>query len=204
VLIRELHHRTGNLLGVVNAIAAQTIARSAGLEDFRERFYSRIAALARVQSLVAHTSEIALRELVESEVTAHADEANERIRIDGPAAVLTEKTAETLALALHELSTNAVKYGALANPAGKLEITWSAADNGPLVLEWCESGVQVAPAGSRRGYGRELIEVALPFALGVRTRFDLGENGVHCRIELPEHEWRAGSEHGRSPGPTTR
>jgi PAS domain S-box-containing protein len=191
VLIRELHHRTGNLLGVVNAIAAQTIARSASLEDFRERFYNRIAALARVQSLVAHTAEIELRELVESEVTAHADEANERIKIDGPPIVLTEKTAETLALALHELSTNAVKYGALANPAGKLEITWSAED-GPLALEWRESGFQVPQAGSRRGYGRELIEVALPFALGARTRFDLRDNGVHCLIELPEHEWTAG------------
>jgi PAS domain S-box-containing protein len=200
VLIRELHHRTGNLLGVVNAIAHQTIARSTNLEDFRERFYNRIAALARVQSLVAHASEIGLRELVISEVMAHADEANERIRIDGPPIALTDKTAETLALALHELSTNAIKYGALANPAGALEIKWSA-QSGPLVLEWRESGFQVAPAGPRRGYGRELIEVALPFALGARTRFDLGENGVHCLIELPEHEWRPGSEQGANPPP---
>jgi hypothetical protein len=65
-----------------------------------------------------------------------------------------------------------------------------------LVLEWRESGFQVAPSGPRRGYGRELIEVALPFALGARTRFDLGENGVHCLIEVPEHEWRSGSQQG--------
>jgi PAS domain S-box-containing protein len=192
VLIRELHHRTRNLLSVVNAIAYQTLSRSTNLEEFAERFYSRIAALGRVQSLVARSEapDLGLRELVETEVKAHAAEGDDRIAIEGPPVALIEKAAETLALALHELATNAVKYGALAKASGKLEVRWKT-DHGPLVLEWLESGVEIRGQPGR-GYGRELIEVALPFALGARTRFDLRKEGIHCLIELPEHEWNPG------------
>ena len=177
---------------MVNAIAHQTLSRSASLEEFANRFYSRIAAFGRVQSLVARseTPELGLRELIETEVKAHAAEDDQRIIIEGPPAALIEKAAETLAVALHELATNAVKYGALANASGKLEVRWRT-DHGPLVLEWVESGVEIHGQPGR-GYGRELIEVALPFALGARTRFDVRKDGIQCLIELPEHEWNPG------------
>ena len=192
VLVRELHHRTRNLLGVVNALARQTLARSENLQDFEKRFSDRISALARVQSLVSQTDSgvLGLRELVETEVKAHAADGDDRVIIGGPPIALNEKAAETLALALHELATNAVKYGALATTLGKLEVRWSVC-NGSLVIEWRESGFEVSPSKSARGYGRQLIEVALPFALGAHTRFDLKENGLYCCIELPENEWRS-------------
>jgi two-component system, chemotaxis family, CheB/CheR fusion protein len=126
---------------------------------------------------------------VETELGAHAPEGDERIAIAGPPVILHEKAAETLALAIHELATNAVKYGALAKSGGMLDVQW-AIRNGPVVLEWRETGIGPTPSKAGRGYGRELIEVALPFALGARTRFDLSEAGVYCCIELPEHEWR--------------
>jgi PAS domain S-box-containing protein len=191
VLIRELHHRTRNLLGIVNAIAHQTIVRSSSFADFTDRFYSRIAALGRVQTLVARTdaAELSLRELVETEVRAHAPEGAERIGIEGPAVMLNEKAGETLALALHELATNAVKYGALSTPAASLSVRWKI-EQGSLALEWREQGVPIANGERRQGYGRQLIEVALPFALGATTRFDLEPDGLSCLIELPEHEWR--------------
>jgi len=191
VLLRELHHRTRNLLGVVNALAQQTLMRSTSLNEFGNRFSERIAALGRVQSLVSHADAgaLELRELIEAEVQAHVAEEDDRIAIAGPPVVLHEKAAETLALALHELATNAVKYGALAKPEGRLEVRWDIR-NGPVVIEWRETGIEVAPSKAGRGYGRELIEVALPFALGARTRFDLNDDGVYCCIELPEHEWR--------------
>jgi hypothetical protein len=98
-------------------------------------------------------------------------------------------------LALHELATNAAKYGALASPVGKLEIRWTF-EQGPIVLEWRERGVTVVQEKVGRGYGRELIEVVLPLALGARTRFDLDREGVHCTIELPSLPL-----HQREPGP---
>jgi PAS domain S-box-containing protein len=192
VLIRELHHRTRNLLGVVNAITHQTLSRSRNVEEFADRFYNRIAALGRVHSLVARADEVelALRELIETEIMAHATDADQRIVIAGPPVALNEKASETLGLAVHELATNAVKYGALASPTGKLHVSWSI-DEGPLVLDWRETGLEAPPQIANRGYGRELIEVALPFALGAQTRWDCRPNGIECRIELPEYEWRA-------------
>jgi PAS domain S-box-containing protein len=189
VLVRELHHRTRNLLGVVGAIARQTLRRSQDLDEFGMSFNDRISALARVQGLVA-SGEVALNDLVTSEVTAHTGDQDQRVDISGAAIRLHEKAAETMALALHELATNAVKYGALGTAAGSLRVSWTTR-HGWLVLEWIESGVDASGASARRGYGRELIEVALPFALGARTRLEFGGDGVHCRIELPDHEWRA-------------
>ncbi len=192
VLVRELHHRTRNLLGVVNAIAHQTLTRSQSLEEFSERFDGRIAALARVQTLVSreNSPELELHELVQSEIMAHVPETDGRIRIEGPAVTLDEKVGETLTLALHELATNAVKYGALAGANGLLSINWSI-DPASLTLEWRESGYQGPAAKPGRGYGRELIEVALPFALGATTRYEVAQNSVYCLIELPQHEWSA-------------
>ncbi|HEX4891895.1 MAG TPA: PAS domain S-box protein [Hyphomicrobiaceae bacterium] len=188
VLVRELHHRTRNLLGVVGAIARQTLRRSEHLDEFAVSFNDRISALARVQGLVS-SGDVALHDLVASEVMAHAADQDQRVDISGSAIRLHEKAAETMALALHELATNAVKYGALGKPAGRLRVSWTTRQ-GWLLLEWTESGVEGLGASARRGYGRELIEVALPFALGARTRLEFPGDGLYCRIELPDHEWK--------------
>lgn len=89
-----------------------------------------------------------------------------------------------MALALHELATNAVKYGALRVPSGRLSLAWTSRDD-RLTLEWRETGVALPPARPRRGYGTELIERALPYQLGAETRLDWGADGVSCRIVLP-------------------
>jgi PAS domain S-box-containing protein len=190
VLARELHHRTRNLLGVVNAIAHQTLSRSKDLADFRTHFNDRIAALARVQALVARadSGKVEFGEVVETEVRAHAHDIDERVTIKGPRVLLHEKAGETMALALHELATNAVKYGALKSPAGRLAVTWSLTGKS-LVAEWRETGVALSPPRGR-GYGRDLIEVQLPFALGASTVLEFERDGVYCRIELQNEEWK--------------
>ena len=190
VLTRELHHRTRNLLGVVNSIARQTLKRSNSLQDFGERFTDRIEALARVQTLVSRQDgrEVSLKELIEVEVQAHSHDTDGRIKVEGPAVTLHERASETLALAVHELATNAVKYGALARPHGRLDVTWHVRNN-LLAVEWRESGFTVAEENIGRGYGRQLIEVALPLALGADTQLKFLPDGLYCSIQLPDHEW---------------
>ncbi len=188
VLMAELQHRTRNLLGVTLAVAGQTLRSSTSLEDFAREFQSRLATLARVQVLLAHPDrEIYLQELIEAELAAHQTAAKPQTFVRGPPTRLSAETAQTLALALHELTTNAVKYGALANEEGRLSITWELASPRELVLLWKESGVDMQPMdiSKRRGYGSELLEHALPYQLDAETSLVFERDGVRCTVKLP-------------------
>lgn len=203
VLVAELHHRTRNLLAVVQSIALQTLRTSASLEGFGDEFESRLQALSRVQGLLARADREAvdLRALVEAELEAHGDGGADpgKVRVEGPPVALPAGFAQTLALALHELATNAVKYGALKRPAGRLVVTWAVEGAGRRVLiEWREGGVPMAEGAlpRRKGYGTELIERALPYQLGAETRLEFGADGVRCAIVVPVETRRAGTKHG--------
>lgn len=195
VMVAELQHRTRNLIAVVSAIANRTMARTGPTEEFRTQFNARLAALARVQGLLSRTDiePITIGALIRMELDAlGADAADARVTLTGPDVVLRDTIVQTMALAIHELATNARKYGALAADDRTLTVTWSvnhAADAGPtLALEWVEAGVGPAPEGAgvaRQGYGRELIERALPYALNAKTSFERTDDGVRCTIDLP-------------------
>ena len=127
-----------------------------------------------------------------AELTAHADGQTDsaKIVVEGPPAALPATSAQTLALAVHELSTNAAKYGALAQAGGKLTVRWKLDPDGSesrVLLEWRESGVVMpeADAPRRKGYGTELIQRALPYQLRTKTELQFGPDGVHCTITLP-------------------
>ena len=125
------------------------------------------------------------------ELGATADGAADRIVLDGPELTLPRHAVRTVSLALHELATNAVKHGALRGEGrGRISITWGIHDGARLFLEWVETGaVRSAPhSGIARGFGRELIEQALPYELDAQTRLDIREDGVHCSIEFPLDE----------------
>jgi PAS domain S-box-containing protein len=192
VLMAELQHRTRNLLAVVQSVASQTARKSASLEVFKTEFESRLRALSRVQGLISRVDhrDIDLRTLICVELEAHgAVEGGGRIIVDGPTAELDPSSAQVLALALHELATNALKHGALGQPTGRLRVAWQLerkADETRLVLEWRETGVCM-PSGkpTRRGYGSELIEKALPYQLMAKTNFAYGSDGVRCSISVP-------------------
>jgi PAS domain S-box-containing protein len=192
LLMAELQHRTRNLLSVVQSIANHTIRCSSSLETFGTHFGSRLRALSRVQSLLARVEDqaIDLHALVTAELAAHRDEDVEssKIRVSGPTVALPPTAAQALGLALHELATNAVKYGALAQSTGKLEVTWNLkAKPSEIALEWRESGVSMPEVGSRKrkGYGSELIERALPYQLRAKTHLEFGPDGVRCAILVP-------------------
>ncbi|AMB43950.1 MULTISPECIES: GAF domain-containing protein [Methylobacteriaceae] len=209
VMVAELQHRTRNLITVVRSLAEQTMARSDSMPMFRARFYDRLAVLSRVQGLLSRSTiePITLHALIVTELDAlGAWEASERIYLDGPSVRLRKATVQTFALALHELATNARKYGALAGETGWLSVTWrtyTEDDRMRLALHWSETEVersQEEGAAQRRGYGRELIEKALPYALDARTRYELSETGLHCSIDLPLTERRKAAPRGTVSG----
>ena len=201
VLVAELQHRTRNLITVVRSLSDRTVSNAASLDDFKGRFGRRLAALSRVQGLLSHLSageRVDFDELLRSELTALGvvDGKAERVTLDGPSDVpLRSATVQTLALAVHELATNAVKYGALSGEASDAHLTvrWrvdsATGDDAPLLhVEWRESGVtmpQIGAPARGSGYGRELIERALPYQLGAETTYVLGDDGVRCTIEMP-------------------
>jgi PAS domain S-box-containing protein len=194
VLMAELQHRTRNLLSVVQSIANHTIRSSSSLEAFGTQFGSRLRALSRVQSLLARVEDqvIDLHALVTAELAAHSegDVQSSKIKVGGPTVALPPTAAQALGLAIHELATNAVKYGALSQPTGKLEVTWELKARKPtaeVALQWRESGVSMPTVGppKRKGYGSELIERALPYQLSAKTQLEFGSDGVRCAIVVP-------------------
>ena len=195
VLVGELQHRTRNLMAVVQSIANQTLDAADSLADFQGRFNRRLEALSRVQSLLSSADKepITLRALLIMEFDSLGlDAFGSRVTLfEGPEARLRKSAVEMLALATHELLTNALKHGALASETGRLSVTWrieGMPPNQQLVLEWIERRTpSAAPAAdtTRKGYGRTLIEEALPYSLAAETTFELNADGLRCRISLP-------------------
>ncbi|WP_376092778.1 PAS domain S-box protein [Roseomonas sp. CCTCC AB2023176] len=192
ILVAELQHRTRNLLAVVRNVAKRSVPPSSG----RDQYDARLAALGRVQGFLARTGRytVRLHDLVEAELQAAGDGVSDRVTVEGPAIELPGEGAQPVALALHELATNAVKYGAIAQPAGRLSVTWhveAGEDEPRLLIAWQESGVAM-PKGmpKQRGYGSELITRALPYQLKAETRLEFGPDGVRCDIALPAEAFR--------------
>jgi PAS domain S-box-containing protein len=201
VLVTELQHRTRNLMAVVQAVTARTLRGVSTLEQFGRCIDDRLSALARVQGLLSRRetgTRIPFDLLLREELSAHVELAppgeKSKINLDGPEGVpLRSANVQTFALALHELATNAVKYGALSKRGGQLNIAWGVVQDeaeGPrLWVDWREEGVSGVGAADAPaeggGYGRELIERALPYQLGARTTYDFEPDGIHCTIEVP-------------------
>lgn len=199
ILLVELQHRTRNLLAIVQAMARQTLRTSSSPELFTTQFEGRLRALSRVQGLLARTNheKAELREIVDSELAAF-EEAGDKVTIEGPAVELSPVPAQAFTLAVHELATNAVKYGAIGKRAGRLTVSWRVEEEEPgrrvVVFDWRETGVPIPEPVRRKGYGTQLIERALPYQLQARTRLEFLADGVHCsiRVDMPPAE----TEHG--------
>jgi two-component system, chemotaxis family, CheB/CheR fusion protein len=194
VLVAELQHRTRNLIGVVRSVAEKTAERAGSVAEFRAAFTDRLNALARVQGLLSRMDEnerVSFDDLLRTELAAHGvTEDGARVRLSGPAGVaLSSGMVQTLALALHELATNAGKHGALRTATARLEVDWRLTADGvgpELQIRWQEHGVAM-PDGAADGIGsgRDLIERALPYQLDARTSFAFGPDGIRCDITVP-------------------
>jgi two-component system, chemotaxis family, CheB/CheR fusion protein len=185
VLIAELQHRTRNLLTVVQSIAQRTIGNGAPLEQFS----SRLAALGRVQSLVSRgrTDDVDIGDLIRLELESLGALQEGKVGISREPLALPFDLLQTFGLAVHELTTNALKYGALKQPTGSLSISWEVRqDDGQslLLFDWNEAGVAIPTPPERKGFGRELIERALAVTAHAKSNLVFGPDGLTCHIEL--------------------
>jgi len=189
LLLAELQHRTRNMLAIIRSIASRTAETSDDIDTFMAHFQGRLSAMARTQTALSRSSDVSvsLTEILHDEflaVAAHEDQ----VEIDGPEVRLQGKAAETLTLGLHELATNALKYGALTTPRGRVSVRWQVIDEPrpTLALQWRESGVPTLDLTPKRiGFGRRLIENALPYELGAETALRFAPGGVIAEIRLP-------------------
>jgi two-component sensor histidine kinase len=190
VVMRELTHRSKNLLAVIQAIARQAAASSPDLQSFHRDFSERLIGLAQSHDiLVTRNWEGApIDDLVRSQLAFLGQTATERISIRGGDLVLAPENAQYLGLALHELATNAVKYGVLSASDGRVEISWrtlGAEDSGRnLSFTWCEVGAPVGPA-TRSGFGRLVLESIVPAALGGAATPEFAAEGVAWSLDVP-------------------
>jgi two-component sensor histidine kinase len=190
--ILELQHRARNVLAVVRSIIRRSGNTAESQEEFTSHLEARISALARTQGALTVDQRTGpeLEDLVRAELTANAVRDNQ-FNIAGPSVRLASRAAEMMALTLHELTTNALKFGALTIPEGRIAVSWSVESKQAPALRWrwIESNIRIAQASPvRRGFGRELIERVLPYEFGAVTSFTIGVDGVRCEIELPINE----------------
>jgi PAS domain S-box-containing protein len=183
-LAREAEHRTKNILAAV--LATVRLSHSDTSDDLKQLIEGRISALAKVHTLFVESrwAGAELHRLVTQELLAYSGAREARVRIDGPAVMLEPSTAQTTAISLHELATNAAKYGSLSAAGGHVEISWSLTADGRLSLRWIESGGPTATPPTHRGFGTRIIENMIGQLRG-EVRFDWRDQGLTCEIALP-------------------
>ncbi len=185
LVINELNHRVKNTLAMVQAIAMRTFRAAPDLAVAQEQFAARLVALAQANDLLTgeRWAGASLREAIEQAVRPHQHDPA-RCTLSGGDVRISPKTALAMALAMHELSTNAVKYGAWSNERGRVAIDWSVAGD-RLQLEWREQGGPPVVTPDRRGFGSRLIERGLAGELGGKVTLYFEPEGLRCTVEAP-------------------
>ncbi len=184
-------HQVRNTLAMVRDVVRQSAERLEGAEDYAAHLDARLDAVFRIQNTIANglTDGVALDLLVTDELLAHAVREGGQLSVKGPDVSLQPAAAGVMALAIHELATNAVKFGALTSAEGRIAVDWTVGDDDGqpwLTLRWVESGVAVVPAvPTHRGFGTETIEAAIRYQLGGEGTLALAPDGLRCTIRLP-------------------
>jgi len=192
-LLRELTHRSKNLLAVIQAVARQTARHTNSTEDFVAQFDARLQAMATSHDVLVEEGwhGASLFELAELQLQPFVDFFDRQVSIQGPPVLLKPEAAQALGLALHELANNAKKFGALSVPEGQVSVTWVRVphrDGDSIELKWIESGGPAVLAPVARRFGSMVIERNLERAVGGKVTLAFFASGVQCDILLlPEH-----------------
>jgi PAS domain S-box-containing protein len=183
ILVRELDHRIKNNLATIQAIAGTTIRNARSMDDFQEAFSGRIAALSKTHSLLTDNAQqhVPLRQLLKNELEIYEDGEGERISLAGPDVLLPAHFAVSYGMSIHELTTNALKYGALSTLGGTLKVNWTL-EGSSLNLKWEESNVPIAGPPTRVGFGTQLLRRLLPHQLGARVDMTFEPDGLKAEI----------------------
>jgi PAS domain S-box-containing protein len=190
LLLRELTHRSKNLLAIIQAMARQTARHAGSIETFLTQFSARLQALAASHDLLVRESwyGASLDELIRSQLGGYLDGSASQVSVEGPAIAIKPEAAQNLGLALHELAINAGKWGALSVPGGRVSITWSrieSADGNTVELDWRERFGPKVKLRRRKGFGSMVIERNLARALDAEVNMDFDPSGLHCHIVIP-------------------
>ncbi|MET0527721.1 MAG: HWE histidine kinase domain-containing protein [Microvirga sp.] len=190
LLIHELNHRVKNTLATVQSIASQTLRTASTPEEARPVLEARLLALSRIHDVLTRENWVgaSLAEVVGQALAPYRDEREDRIETKGAEVRLTPRMALALALAFQELATNAVKYGALANTSGIVQIAWSVVEERGeqrLKLAWREQGGPPVAPPTRKGFGSRLIERSLAHDLGGKLDMTFAPTGLVCTVDAP-------------------
>ena len=187
--IRELEHRFRNILTIVRSLVSQSLQRANSIEDARSTIDERLAALGNAtEQLLAHDWEAAPLPALAENALAHFTLGAGRLHLSGPTVTIGPKAAMTLTLAFHELATNAIKYGALSNETGTIELTWKVLGLGTeaeLWMQWAERGGPPVVRPERQGFGSRLICTAASRSLRGRAELDFPASGIVWTLLAP-------------------
>ncbi|WP_336489848.1 sensor histidine kinase [Methylobacterium nigriterrae] len=191
-LVGELQHQVRNLLAVVRSVARRSGETSESVEAYRMHLDGRLTALARVHGamVVDPHAKLDLHTLISDELLSYQAKEGEQVDLSGPRILLQPQAMSPLALAFHELATNAVKFGALTRDEGRISVSWQRSD-GPeprLVITWRERGGPPVSPSARKGFGLTLFERVLPYELQAQASLSFAPTGLSCTIELPLSE----------------
>jgi two-component sensor histidine kinase len=198
LVVQELHHRARNLLALVLSIGSTTVRQCDSLHSFWRSLKQRLYALAATQQLGADGNAADLAGLVDAVLRPFVRRGGGTVTLTGPAVELPGNLVLTLALVVHELATNAVKYGALSAPSGRVELAWEvvSVDGKPILrLEWRERDGPTVSVPARRGFGSRLIQRAAGHEAHGTAELNFLPEGVQCRLSFP-----LGGELGRYAG----
>ncbi len=186
-LTRELNHRVKNTLANVLSIVALTRRRAVDIDDFADGLGARLRALSATHDLLSQTdwSNAPVSEIVRSELAPYMGGAEGHVTLEGPDISLAPKDAMSLGLAIHELATNAAKYGALSTPSGNVSVTWRFVSSDLAEIRWRESGGPLVAEPEKRGFGRDLIEKIVAHELRSQVDLRFRPEGVECTLQVP-------------------
>ena len=192
-LMRELSHRSKNLLAVIQSISRRTARTAPTMEEFEGRFGRRLQGLAASHDVLVRNSwqGAPLAALVRQQLVPFEDSQSSRVELTGPDIVVTAEATQAIGLAIHELATNAVKYGALSVPAGKVKISWAFVSEAPsrrLLLKWVEEGGPPVVPPSHYGFGHQVIEGMIERSLNAKVALEFVPHGLNWSLSMPATE----------------